>query len=91
MNVPAHVYLEIVKLNGIEFKSKQLNLEEATTKYKDCTPDKKNLPDHQFKNYYLNITHKHEQQQGHKHHQQQQRQKQQHSHHQQQQHQQQHK
>ena len=59
------------KLNGAEFKSKQLVLEEAKTKYKDRTPHKKNSPNHQLKNHYLNITHQHEQQQGHQHRQQQ--------------------
>ena len=39
MNVPDHVYSEIVKLNGVEFKSKQLVLEEAKTKHKDRTLD----------------------------------------------------
>ena len=49
LNVPDHVYSEIVKLNGVEFKSKQLILEEAKTKHKDSTLDKQNSPDHQFK------------------------------------------
>ena len=79
LNVPDHVYLEIVKLNVAKFKSKQLVLEEAKTKYKDRTLDKQNLPDHQFKNYYLYIMHQHERQQGHQHHQQQQLQKEQHT------------
>ena len=57
LNVPDHVYSEIVKLNGVKFKSKQLVLEEAKTKHKDQTLDKQNSPDHQFKNCYLNITH----------------------------------
>ena len=86
LNVPDHVYSEIVKLNGVEFKSKQLVLEEAKTKHKDRTLDKQNPPDHQFRNYYVNFMHQHEQQQGHQHHQLQQQQKKQHS--QQQQHQQ---
>ena len=90
MKVPGHVYSEIVKLNGVEFKSKQLVLEEEKTKHKDHTLDKQNPPDHQFKNYCVNIMHQHEQQQGHQHHQLQQRQKEQHSQ-QEQQHQQQHK
>ena len=38
MNVPDHVYSEIVKLNGVEFKSKQLVLEEVKTKHKNRTP-----------------------------------------------------
>ena len=42
MNVPDHVYSEIVKLNGVEFKSKQLVLEEVKTKHKDRTLDKQN-------------------------------------------------
>ena len=79
MNLPDHAYSEIVKLNGVEFKSKQLVLEEAKTKHKDRTLDKQNPPDHQFKNYCVNIMHQHEQQQGHQHHQLQQRQKEQHS------------
>ena len=62
LNVPDHVYSEIV-INGVEFKSKQLVLEEAKTKHKDRTLDKQNPLDHQFKNYYLNIMHQHEQQQ----------------------------
>ena len=66
---------EPIKLNGVEFKSKQLVLEEAKTKHKDRTLDKQNPPDHQFKNYCVNIMHQHEQQQGHQHHQLQQRQK----------------
>ena len=78
LNVPDHVYSEIVKLNGVEFKSKQLVLEEAKTKHKDRTLDKQNPPDHQFKNCCVNIMHQHEQQQGHQHHQLQQRQKEQH-------------
>ena len=49
LNVPGHVYSEIVKLNGVEFKSKQLILEEAKTKHKASTLDKQNSPDHQFK------------------------------------------
>ena len=57
LNVPDHVYSEIVKLNGVKFKSKQLVLEEAKTKHKDRTLDKQNSPDHQFKNCYLNIIH----------------------------------
>ena len=39
MNVLGHIYLEIVKFNGVEFKSKQLVLEEAKTKHKDRTLD----------------------------------------------------
>ena len=85
MNVLGHIYLEIVKFNGVEFKSKQLVLEEAKTKHKDRTLDKQNPPDHQFKSYYVNIMHQHEQQQGHQHHQLQKRQKEQHSQQQQQQ------
>ena len=34
------------KLNVVEFKSKQLVLEEAKTKGKDRMPDKQNSPDH---------------------------------------------
>ena len=68
LNVPNHVYLEIVKVNGVEFKSKQLVLEESKTKQKDRTLDKKNSVDPQFKNYYLNITHQHQEQQRHQHH-----------------------
>ena len=90
MNIPDYVYSEIVELNGVESKSKQLVLEEAKTKHKDRTLDKQNPLDHQFKHYCVNIMHQHEQQQGHQHHQLQQRQKEQHSQ-QQQQHQQQHK
>ena len=63
MNVPDHVYSGIVKLNGTEFKSKQLVLEEEETKPEDRTLDKQNPPGHQFKNYCLNIMHQHEQQQ----------------------------
>ena len=55
LNVPDHVYSEKVKLNGVESKSKQLVLEEAKTKHKDRTLDKQNSPNHQSKNYYLNI------------------------------------
>ena len=66
-----HVYSERDELNGVEFKSKQLVLEEAKTRYKDRTPRKQNSPDHQYKSYYLNITHQHEQQQEHQHRQQQ--------------------
>ena len=51
MKVPGHVYSEIVKLNGVEFKSKQLVLEEEKTKHKDHTLDKQNPPDHQLKNF----------------------------------------
>ena len=72
-NVADLIYTEIVKLNGVEFKSKQLVLEEVKTKHKDCTLDKQNSPDHQFKNNCINIMHQHEQQQGHQHHQLQQR------------------
>ena len=72
-------FSEIVKLNGVEFKSKQLVLEEVKTKHKDRTLDQQNLPDHKFKNYCVNIMHQHEQQQGHQNHQLQQRQKEQHS------------
>ena len=90
MKVPDHVYSEIFKLDGIEFKSKQLVLEEARTKHKDRTLAKQNPPDHQLKNYFVKIMHQHEQQQEHQHHQLQQRQKEQHSQ-QEQQHQQQHK
>ena len=79
LNVPDHVYSEIVKLNGVEFKSKQLVLEEAKTKHKDRTLDKQNPPDNQLKNYHVNIMYQHEQQQGHQDHQLQQRQKEQHS------------
>ena len=75
MNLPDHVCSEVGKLNGVEFKSKQLVLEDAKTKHKDRTLDKQNSPDHQFKTYYLNHTHQHEQQQGHQHHQQQQQKK----------------
>ena len=75
MNVPDHVYSEIVKLNGVEFKSQQLVLEEPKIKHKDRTLDKQNPPDHQFKDYCVNIMHQHVQQQGHQHHQLQQRQK----------------
>ena len=57
MNVPDHVYSEIVKLNGVEFKSKQLVLEEAKTKHQDRILDKQNSPDHYFKSYHSNITH----------------------------------
>ena len=39
LNVPDHVYSEIVELNGVEFKSHPLVLEEAKAKNKDCTPD----------------------------------------------------
>ena len=39
MNVPDHVYSEIVKLNGVELKSKQSALEKAKTKHKDHTLD----------------------------------------------------
>ena len=60
LNVFDHVCSEIVKLNGIEFKSKILVLEEAKTKHKDLTLEKQNPPDHQFKNYYVNIIHQHE-------------------------------
>ena len=87
LNVPDHVYSKIIKLNGVKFKSKELVLEESKAKHKDRTLDKQNLPDHQFKNYYVNIMYQHGQ---HQHHQLQQRQKEQHSQ-QQQQHQQQHK
>ena len=45
LNVPDHMYLEIVKRNGVEFKSKQLVLEEAKIKHKDRTLDKQNPPD----------------------------------------------
>ena len=72
-NVADLIYTEIVKLNGLEFKSKQLVLEEVKTKHKDRTLDKQNPPDHQFKNNCINIMHQHEQQQGHQHHQLQQR------------------
>ena len=68
LNVPDHVYSEIVELNGVEFKSHPLVLEEAKAKNKDCTPDNQNSVHHQFINYYLNITHQHEQQQEHQHH-----------------------
>ena len=53
LNVPDHVYSEIVKLNGVEFKSQKLVLEEAKGKHKVCTPDEQNPPDYQFKNYYI--------------------------------------
>ena len=43
-----HIYSEIVKLNGVEFKSQQLVLEEAKTKHKDRRLDKQNPPDHQL-------------------------------------------
>lgn len=46
LNVPDHVYSEKNKLNVVEFKSKQLVLEEAKTKGKDRMPDKQNSPDH---------------------------------------------
>ena len=59
------MYSERDELNGVEFKSKQLVLEEAKRKYKDRAPHKQNSPDHQFKNCYLNIKHQHEQQQAH--------------------------
>ena len=75
MNVPDHVFSEIVKLNGVEFKSKQLALEEAKTKHKDRTLDKQNPPDNQLKNYHVKIMYQPEQQQGHQDHQLQQRQK----------------
>ena len=71
LNVLEHVYSEIVELNGIEFKSNPLNLEETKEKHKGRTPDNQNSAHHQFTNYYLNITHQHEQQQEHQHHQQQ--------------------
>ena len=74
-NLKDTVYSEIVKLNGVEFKSKQLVLEEAKTKHKDRTLDKQNPLNHQFKNYYVNIMQQHKQQQGHHHPQLQQRQK----------------
>ena len=64
MNAPDHVYSEIVKLNGLEFKSKQLVLEDEKTKHKDRTLDKQNPPNYQFKSYYVNIMHQPEQQQG---------------------------
>ena len=60
----------IKKFNRLEFKSKPLILEEAKTKHKHIhlTPDKQNSPHSQFTNFYLNITHQHEQQQEHQHH-----------------------
>lgn len=67
--VPSYVYLEIVKLNVVEFKPKPLVSEDTKAKHKDCTPDKQGSIDHQFTNYYLNIAH-HEQQQELQHHQQ---------------------
>ena len=79
-NVPDHVYSEMVKLNGVEFKSKQVVFEGVKTKHKECTLNKKNSPDHQFKNHFLDVTYQYEQNQGHQHHQQQQRQKEQHKH-----------
>ena len=90
LNVPNHVYSEIVKLNGVEFKSKQLVLEEVKTKHKYRTLDKQNPPDSQLKNHRVNIMHQREQQQGHQDRLLQQRQKEQHSQ-QEQEHQQQHK
>ena len=57
MNVPDHVYSEVIKLNGVQFKSNPLVLEEVKTKHKNRTPDKQNSPQHQFTNYYLNLTH----------------------------------
>ena len=71
LNVPDHAYSEIVEVNGVEFKSNPLNLEETKEKHKGRTPDNRNSAHHQFTNYYLNITHQHEQQQEHQHHQQQ--------------------
>ena len=62
----------IQKFNRLEFKYKPLVLEEANIKHEDRTPDKQNSSYTQFTNYYLNITHQHEQQQEHQHHQQQQ-------------------
>ena len=44
LNVPDHVSSEVGKLNGVEFKSKQLVLKEAKTKHQDRTLDKKNSP-----------------------------------------------
>ena len=50
MNVLDHAYSEIVKLNGVEFKSNLL--EEAKTKHKDGAPDKQNSAHHQSTNYH---------------------------------------
>ena len=54
-NVPDHVYSEIVKLNGEEFKSKQVVFEGVKTKHKDRTLNKQNSPSIQksFLRYYV--------------------------------------
>ena len=52
-----HVYSEIFKLNGVEFWGKSKQLEKAKTKHKDRTLDKQNPPDHQLKNYSVDIMH----------------------------------
>ena len=54
LNVLNHVYSEIGKRNGEELKSNPLALGIVKRKHKDPTPDKQNLPHHQFTNYYLN-------------------------------------
>ena len=41
-----HIYLEIIKINGVEFKSNPLVLKEAETKHKDRTQEKQNSPHH---------------------------------------------
>ena len=74
--VPDHIYSEIVKLYGVKFKSNPLVLEESKTKHKEGSPDKQNSAHHPFTNYYVNITHQHEQQEDHQYHQQQQQQSQ---------------
>ena len=66
LNVLDHAYSEIVKLNGVEFKSNLL--EEAKTKHKDGAPDKQNSAHHQSTNYHINIMHQDEKQEEHKHH-----------------------
>ena len=38
LNLPDHVYLDLGKLNGVEFKSNPQVSEEPKTKHKDCTP-----------------------------------------------------
>ena len=54
-NVPDHVYSEIAKLNGVEFKSKQVVFEGVKTKHKDRTLNKQNSPSIQksFLRYYV--------------------------------------
>ena len=37
LNLPDHVYLDLGKLNGVEFKSNPQVSEEPKTKHKDCT------------------------------------------------------